>query len=385
MRIAFFSTMGGLPWGGSEELWCRTAGALLDRGHEVAFNSLKWPTVAAPLQRLIDRGAQAQFRSRRRMGRTLRQALQKLRLTRLRYMNWLRSCRPEFVVISYSCHIDDPQIATTCRALGIPYAIVLQAAGSHMWMDPRSLDDYRAAYLQARRCFFVSAENRATVESNLAIELPRAEIVDNPFNVSLDATPSWRPTSPVWKLACVARIHYVTKSQDLIVRVLRMPKWRTRPLHVTLYGSDNGNLNQLRRALDVYGLHRQMSYGGVSNDIEQLWSEHHGLLLPSRAEGNALSLIEAMMCGRLPITTNVGRAAELIDDGTNGFIAPAATAELLDQVLERAWACRDDWRAMGQRAAQAIRTRHSLRPAEDFADRILEAASETSTAKRLAA
>ena len=57
MRIAFFSTMGGLPWGGSEELWCRTANAFLDRGHEVAFNSLKWPTVAAPLQRLIDRGA----------------------------------------------------------------------------------------------------------------------------------------------------------------------------------------------------------------------------------------------------------------------------------------------------------------------------------------
>jgi glycosyltransferase involved in cell wall biosynthesis len=139
--------------------------------------------------------------------------------------------------------------------------------------------------------------------------------------------------------------------------------------------------------LDVYGLHRQIVYGGVSNNIEQLWANHHGLLLPSRAEGNALSLIEAMMCGRMPITTNVGRAAELIDDGHSGFIAPAATAELLDQALERAWACRDDWRAIGQRAAHAIRTRHSLRPAEDFAHRILEAASEGSKSirRRLAA
>ena len=361
--------------------------ALLDRGHEVAFNSLRWPTIAAPLQSLIDRGAKGQFRSRRRMGRSLRQALEKLRLTRLKYMSWLHKCRPEFVVISLSCHVDDPQIATTCRALSIPYSIVLQAAGPHMWMDPRNLDDFRAAYTQAKRCFFVSNENRETVESNLAIELPRAEVIDNPFNVSLDASPSWPTTTPHWKLACVARIHYVTKSQDLILRVLRMPKWRTRPLHVTLYGSDNGNLNQLRRALDVYGLHRQIAYGGVSNNIEQLWANHHGLLLPSRAEGNALSLIEAMMCGRMPITTNVGRAAELIDDGHSGFIAPAATAELLDQALERAWACRDDWRAIGQRAAHAIRTRHSLRPADDFADRILEAASEgsKSNARRLAA
>jgi glycosyltransferase involved in cell wall biosynthesis len=144
-------------------------------------------------------------------------------------------------------------------------------------------------------------------------------------------------------------------------------------------------LNQLRRALDIYGLHRRLSYGGVSNNIEQLWSEHHGLLLPSRAEGNALSLIEAMLCGRIPITTNTGRAAELIDDNHNGFIAPAATAELLDEALERAWCRRDDWRAMGQQAALAIRARHSLRPAEEFADRILDSAAGNAAVRRLAA
>ena len=254
MRIAFFSTMGGLPWGGSEELWSRAALELLERGHDVAFNCLKWPTVAAPLQRLIDGGAQAHFRSRRRMGRTLRQALQKLRLTRLLHMSWLRSCRPDFVVISFSCHTDDPQIAITCRTMGIPYAIVVQAAGPHSWMETRRLDDYRPVYADAKRCFFVSNDNREIIESNLAIDLPRTELVDNPFTVSVDATPSWPGTTSHWKLACVARIHYITKSQDLIIRVLRQPKWRTRPLHVTLWGNDNGNLNQFRRALDIRGL-----------------------------------------------------------------------------------------------------------------------------------
>jgi glycosyltransferase involved in cell wall biosynthesis len=215
--------------------------------------------------------------------------------------------------------------------------------------------------------------------------LPRAEVVDNPFTVRVDAAPSWPSTGAQWKLACVARVHFVTKAQDLIIRVMRQPKWRSRPLHVTLWGGDNGNLAQFRRALDVHGLHRQVGYGGVSSDIERLWSEHHGLLLPSRAEGNALSLIEAMMCGRVPITTRVGRAAELIDDNVGGFIAPAATTELLDEVLERAWRRRDDWQAMGQRAARDIRERHSLRPAEDFADRILAATTQNAAVKKLAA
>jgi glycosyltransferase involved in cell wall biosynthesis len=385
MRIAFFSTMAGLPWGGSEELWCRAAGELVDRGHEVHFNSIDWPTIAAPLRKLVARGAHAHFRSRKRLGRTLTQALQKLRITKVKYLPWLKTIRPEFVLISFSCHTDDPQIATTCRLLNIPYAVVVQAAGPHNWMDLRRLDEYRDTYTEARRSFFVSSENRQLVESNLSLDLPRAEIVDNPFAVSVNAAPAWPSKTPHRKLACVARVHYLTKAQDLIIRVMRQPKWRSRPLQVILWGNDNGNLNQFRRALDTYGLHRQLAYGGVSSDIEQLWSEHHGLLLPSRSEGNALSLIEAMMCGRVPIVTNVGRAGELVDDNRSGFLAPAATAELLDKVLECAWKNRHDWRLMGQRAANAIRLRHSLNPPRDFADRIVAAATDAPTLKRRAA
>lgn len=385
MRIAFFSTMSGLPWGGSEELWSRAASVLLDRGHAVAFNSIAWPKVAAPLQRLVERGAAGHFRSRRRLGRTLRRTLERLRLTGRQYLSWLHKCRPDFVVISFACHTDDPQIALTCQTAGIPYAIVLQAAGPHQWMETRRLDDFRAAYKHAAGCFFVSAENREVVESNLTVELPQSQVVDNPFTVRTDAAPSWPATTIRWKLACVARLHYLSKSQDLIIRVLRSPKWRARPMHVTLWGHDNGNLDHFRRALDLYGLHQQLSYGGVSHDIEQLWSQYHGLLLPSRVEGNALSLIEAMMCGRVPITTKVGRAGELIDDNDCGFLAPAATVELLDEVLERAWSRREDWRAMGQRAAQVIRARHSLCPAEDFAEEILAAAKSTPAKNRIAA
>lgn len=383
MKIAFFSTMAGQPWGGSEELWSRAAHVLLSQGHEVCFNTLAWPAIPAPLQRLKHRGARACFRGRWRMGRGLRTTLRKLRLTRRRYRAWLMRQRPDFVLVSFACHTDDPQIAITCRDAGIPYAILLQAAGSHSWIDPRGIDDFRAAYLGAERCYFVSSENRDAVESNLATQLPCAEIVDNPFNVRVDAAPSWPSANPYWKLACVARVNYATKGQDLIARVMRMPKWRQRPLRVAIWGSDNGNLQQLRQSIRSYGIGEQLIYMGLSHDIEQLWSEHHGLLLPSRAEGNALSLIEAMMCGRLPITTNVGRASELIDDNENGFIAPAPTVELLDEALERAWHERADWQSMGQRAASAIRARHSLTPAEDFADRILDVASTSRKSARL--
>jgi glycosyltransferase involved in cell wall biosynthesis len=375
MRIGFVSTMAGLPWGGSEELWSRAAMVLLERGHEVAFNCRGWSTVAAPLERLIDAGAAPHFRPRARLGRSLRRALERLKLIQFRFMGWIQKTRPDFVVISFSFHGDDPQIANMCHLLGVPYAIVVQAAGPHIWIPARNREDFRSAYLHAARCYFVSDDNREVLESNLAMDLSRAEIVDNPFNVSPNASPPWPSTEPTWKLACVARIHFLSKSQDLLVRVLRQAKWRARPLTVSLYGSDDGSLPQLQQLIELYHLQSQLSYAGFADDVEKLWSEHHGLLLPSRMEGNALSLNEAMMCGRVPITTKVGRAAELIDDNRSGFLAPAATAELVDEVLERAWQRRHEWQRMGQLAARAIRERHSLRPAEDFADRILAATS----------
>lgn len=385
MKIAFFSTMAGLPWGGSEELWCQAANSLLDRGHEIHLCTRQWHSVAAPLQKLIDKGAKPSFRPRMRLGRSLRRLLERSHLIDLKYLPWLKKTRPEFVVISFSCHTDEPQIANACHMLGIPYAIVLQAAGYHHWVRPQDIPAFRSAYQHARQCYFVSEENRHIIESNLVVDLSRSEIVDNPFMVRSDAAPTWPSTEPHWKLAYVGRIHFVSKSQDLVIHVLRQPKWRARPLKITMWGNDDGYLGTVHEMIKLYGLEDQLSYGGFSNDIESLWSQYHGLLLPSRMEGNALSLNEAMMCGRVPITTDVGRASELIDDGKSGFIAPAATAKLIDEVLERAWQRRHDWQAMGQEAARTIRQRHSLNPGVKFADSILDAANSKRAAQKAAA
>ena len=43
-------------------------------------------------------------------------------------------------------------------------------------------------------------------------------------------------------------------------------------------------------------------------------------VLPSRQEGFAVAIIEAMLCGVVPIRTPAAGAAEQIDDGTNGSI-----------------------------------------------------------------
>jgi glycosyltransferase involved in cell wall biosynthesis len=358
--------------------------SLLARGHQVSFNVANWRDPAPQLLRLIDAGAQPHWRKRPLMGRTLRRVMHKLKVGRYRYTDWLRHQKPDFVLISVGYHTDDLLVADTCRVLNIPYGILVQAASLYQWIEPHRFAQLQADYRLADRLCFVSSQNREVLEANLALDLSHAEIVDNPFNVPVGAAPAWPASKQSWKLACVGRLHFQSKGQDLLLRLLSHPKWRARSLRIDLWGRDNGNLRQVQEWIELHGLQRQVAWKGFADDIGQLWSEYHGLLLPSRFEGNALAMIEAMLCARVPIVTDVGRVAELVDDGRTGFVAPAPTVELVDEALERAWRRRHDWQAMGTLAAASIRQRHSLQPAEDLADRLLSAAPQRIQVRRAA-
>ena len=118
-----------------------------------------------------------------------------------------------------------------------------------------------------------------------------------------------------------------------------------------------------------------MTFGGYVPDVRQVWEQHHGLLLPSRYEGAPLVVIEAMLCNRFAISTDIGRNRELIDDNYSGFIADAPTVALLDDAMERAWQQRDQWQEIGKLAGQHIRERYPEDPIAEFMNHIQSLAS----------
>ena len=139
---------------------------------------------------------------------------------------------------------------------------------------------------------------------------------------------------------------------------------------VNFYGSDQGNRKQLEEMISMYGLEDQLKYHGFCQKIIDIWSENHGLLLPSRYEGAALVIVEAMLSNRIAIATDTGRNRELLREGKTGFIADSATVCQLDQAMERAWALRHQWRELGQQAGRDIRANYTMDPIGDFADNL---------------
>lgn len=348
-KIAFIGINDTAPWGGSEELWAQTAIHLAKAGYRVGVTVKGWTTKPKQIE-AIESVCEVTYRG---YDRTLLEKIAFMTHRGKSFYRWLDQFRPDLAVICQACNNDGLYWMEACAARNIPYVTIAQSGSENYWYSDDLNDRLMTAYTQAKRCYFVSQRTLELTVKQIAADLPQAEVVRNPFNVSYNAVPSWKPTDEGFKLACVGRIHPVSKGQDVLFEVLRSPKWKNRPLTVTLVGSGS-HIETLKRLQRLWGLNN-VEFGQFTPDIETVWASHHALILPSRYEGLPLVIVEAMLCGRTCIVTDVAGNTELIDDNVTGFVAKAPTPELLDEALERAWQQRESWYEMGKAAAEKVR------------------------------
>lgn len=271
----------------------------------------------------------------------------------------------DLVVVSQGANTDGLAWMEEARAAGHKYAVIAEGAAEFSWPDDETAGRLAESYEGASGAYFVSQSNLDLSRRQFATPLCRARVIRNPFNVRYDAAPAWPDECPEGLfLACLGRLDVATKGQDLLLEVLALPLWRERKVRVSLIGK-GVNERLLRRRAEQLNL-ASVVFMGFQNDIEAVWSRHHALVLPSRQEGMPLTLVEAMLCGRAGIVTDVGGNRELVQDSVNGFLAKAPTVELLDEAMNRAWESRARLREMGRRAAEDIRRWVSADPSGDF-------------------
>lgn len=375
MKFAFVSTMASVPWGGSEMLWSEAAQHLAAMGNQVYASVPEWPQTPKKISELqAIFGIHVWERShktsilRRGLKRVMEANGQKNVYTSGNH--WLKRVKPDLICISSGNATEGLPWMKVAESLSIPYVFIAQAHAEFLWPSDEYLDQFRHLFDKAEKCFFVSSKNLQLFETQIAHTLKNSEIVFNPFNVSWDFRFPWpKYINGTYKLACVGRLHPPSKGQDILLSVLKSKKWKSRPIELSFFGQ-GPHESGLSRLIEQYNLNNIVKLQGYTTEVDKIWRDHHALILPSRYEGLPLAIVEAMICKRPIITTNVAGNAELLEDSVTGFVAEAATVLHLDQAMERAWEAREHWEDMGRKARQMISHKVPKTPGLEFAEKM---------------
>jgi glycosyltransferase involved in cell wall biosynthesis len=77
---------------------------------------------------------------------------------------------------------------------------------------------------------------------------------------------------------------------------------------------------------------------------------------PALAESFGLAIVEAMAMARPVVTTHVGIAGDVVEDGVSGIEIRGTDAASVRDAIERAVACRDRWPDLGAEARRRALT-----------------------------
>jgi glycosyltransferase involved in cell wall biosynthesis len=374
MNIVFISTMSAVSWGGSEELWSQTARELAKLKHQVSACILDWPERQSKITALKSLGVDLYFRKPQsrllpaRMWRKIRGFTPEEAMAG-KAVQWLLAKKPALVCISMGNSREGLQWLGLCRQFKLSYVVVVHGVYEVAWPDDKLAQEMAGLFLGAKNVFFVSKRNQELFQDQIATRLPRSEIVRNPFNVPYAPQLDWPSADDGWRIANVGRLEPPTKGQDLLIKVLSKEKWKCRNIKVGFYGSGD-HFGRSVRKLAAELAPRQTEFFGHVSDVKKIWSTNHALVMPSRCEGMPLAIVEAMLCSRPCIVTDVAGNTELVQHRVNGFVASAPLVESVDKALEEAWESRHLWKEMGLNAQKIIKHLFPESPAKVFAERL---------------
>lgn len=365
-------TTENVTWGGSELLWAKTISELINQDCEIGVcvnQKLKLPDwiVALEKEKRI-----CVYRTPVSALIKIKQLANKLLPYKLRLkpkdkrQEFIAGFRPDLLVINQGFNFNGVDLMAFAIKSKINYVTISHAVNEGMWPDLNLRKKMILGFGNSQKNYFVSQDNLEVTEAQLGLRLQNNEVIRNPFNVRFDADLAY-PKQDIFNLACVGRYDFYAKGQDVLLRVLTQEKWKQRNLVVNFYGKGNDEEN-LKDLIQLYDIKNAIVH--PHTDTITIWKNNHALVLTSRFEGLPLVLVEAMLCKRFAIITNVSGNKEFIEDNQTGFIAAAPRPEYVDEAMERAWQVRENWQQMGEKARRQLIKRIPENPALVFAEKL---------------
>ncbi len=345
MRSVFFlSLMNGAGWGGSEELWFRTALWMSRNDYKVGIACYDWAEKQGRISELKNAGCSIYLLPNKK-GLFKKAALKKelnaipfqeYNLTVINQGGWEEILHSPFRNLYKKLH---------------NYVIL-----NHNYNENAVLSFTKQKLLQqwiinSQMNFGATQKIFEVIENKFNISIDKKQTLVNPVTFKPDTSagtyPAFANDGCTWIM--LAELDTARKAQDILITALSAPKWKARNWQLHLYGKGKGKEN-LEKLITELNLKDKVFLKGFTTNIKQTLHDCHLLLQCTRIDAMPLSVVEAMATGRPCVVSKVGDMPAWVEDGMNGFVCNTVTAEGIDEVLERCWQQKNNWAAVGKNA-----------------------------------
>jgi len=364
------------PWGGSEELWSAAAKIALQNVHQIIHSSAVNGKNHLKIKALLGAGMQQVVRqqyvpdTKPLIVRALIKRLyfiKELFINRFGQLDHFKIDAILYVGTTYSIS-NDFDLIKWAKKKNVPLYINCQLNfENHEKLSKKQKAKISKAFETAEKILFVSDRNKQVAFKQLGENFLNAAVIRNPVNMHSIHYLPYPVQQECTQMAMVGNLVTSHKGQDLIIKLLSQDRWKQQNWHLNIYGSgpDEQHLKQLVESLQ---LQHKTSFHGRVADIRSIWQKNHILLMPSHMEGMPLAVVEAMICGRPALVTDVGGHTEWITDGIEGFVAPAASVAALEKTMEICWEQKDNWEQIGMAAHKRALQLYDPNPGQTLLD-----------------
>ena len=361
MKLGFLTLNTSSFRGGSEKLWRGLAKKAAVQNHDVVvsvFHSEFMATAKFFKNSNVKVYSRPSFTGNSIQGKIIGRIQEKL--IGWRYNQFFTGKEPDAYVISCGglAELGVRRNQIQIKNISKPYVIIIQNNTENWVFEKGNLNIVGNLVQGAVKVFFVSSRIQEQAERQLGMTFNNASLVANPI-VKSEATKL--PTSDVVKAAFIGTSDLRVKGLGLLIQAMAQREWADRQLMINVYG-EGVHEEEIKILIEKFGVGDKFKIHGWVDDIEQIWDQNSTLISTSFNEGLPLVIQEAMMRGRVVVATDVGGPAEIITDGENGYIAEAASLSYVLNALERWWKDRENWEAVGEKAASRIREFHEIIP-----------------------
>lgn len=360
--VFFLSLMNGSAWGGSEEIWYRTALWMCKNNYKVGIGCYDWKEKQYRINQLKDGGCDIYLLPNKK-GLFKKWAIKKA-------LGAIPFAKYDITVVNQGgweeiLHAPFKHLYTRLSN----YVIISHNYNENAVLSLQKQQLLQQWVLHAQMNFAASEKIFEVIKKKFNISIDKKAILINPITFQPELSPAPYPVlinnSFIWIM--LAELDIARKAQDILIETLASAKWKGRNWQLHLYGKGKDQL-LLQNLVNDLGLANKVILKGFTNNIKQTLQDCHMLFQCTHIDAMPISVVEAMAMARPCFVSNVGDMPRWVEHNKNGFVCPAVNVSEIDIALENCWQQKENWQRFGVNAFSVFSQKYPIPYEEKMAE-----------------